>query len=134
MTRENLCHFVREAGLTDVRTDCSAPPSGRAEARGSPDGVCQRAAGQGREGAACCGEERRFTAGELAGETVARIESGAHEVELQIERGGIRSTAQIQWMPEPDWFVVELENKTNVQQGQDPATQLTIQELLQERE
>src|SRR6202158_525528 len=63
-----------------------------------------------------------------------QIESGAHEVELQIERGGIKSTAQIQWMPEPDWLVVELENKSEAQQGQDPATQLTIQELLQERE
>lgn len=63
-----------------------------------------------------------------------QIESGAHEVELQIERGGIKSTAQIQWMPEPDWLVVELENKSEAQQVQDPATQLTIQELLQERE
>src|SRR3989449_11324892 len=64
----------------------------------------------------------------------AQIESGAHEVELQIERGGIKSTAQIQWMPEPDWLVVELESKSETQQAQDPATQLTIQELLQERE
>src|SRR6267378_5888919 len=63
-----------------------------------------------------------------------QIESGAHEVELQIERGGVKSTAQIQWMPEPDWLVVELENRTETQQAQDPATQLTIQELLQERE
>src|SRR6266850_1806814 len=64
----------------------------------------------------------------------AQIESGAHEVELQIERGGIKSTAQIQWMPEPDWLVVELESKSETQQAQDPATQLTIQELLQERD
>ena len=64
----------------------------------------------------------------------AQIESGVHEVELQIERGGIKSTAQIQWMPEPDWLVVELESKSETQQAQDPATQLTIQELLQERE
>jgi len=63
-----------------------------------------------------------------------QIESGAHEVELQIERGGVKSTAQIQWMPEPDWLVVELESKSETQQAQDPATQLTIQELLQERE
>ena len=63
-----------------------------------------------------------------------QIETGAHEVDLQIERGGIKSTAQIQWMPEPDWLVVELENKSETRQAQDPATQLTIQELLQERE
>jgi hypothetical protein len=64
----------------------------------------------------------------------AQIETGAHEVDLQIERGGIKSTAQIQWMPEPDWLVVELENESEAQQAQDPATQVTIQELLQERE
>jgi len=64
----------------------------------------------------------------------AQIDSGAQEVELHIERRGIKSTAQIQWMPEPDWLVVELENKSQAQQAQDPATQLTIQELLQERE
>src|SRR6266403_46197 len=63
-----------------------------------------------------------------------QIESGANEVELQIERGGTKSTVQVQWMPEPDWLVVELENKSETQQPQDPATQLTIQELLQERE
>src|SRR6267143_7165887 len=72
-TRENFCHFAREGGLTDVWTDRTAPLSGRAESCGSSDGVCQRAAGQGREGAACGREERRFTAGELAGETVAGI-------------------------------------------------------------
>src|SRR6266404_3126504 len=63
-----------------------------------------------------------------------QIESGANEVELQFERGGTKSTVQVQWMPEPDWLVVELENKSETQQPQDPATQLTIQELLQERE
>jgi signal transduction histidine kinase len=63
-----------------------------------------------------------------------QIEGGAHEVELQVERGGIKSIAKIQWMPEPDWLVVELENNSETQPIQDPATQLTIQELLQERE
>jgi signal transduction histidine kinase len=63
----------------------------------------------------------------------AKIESGAHEVELLVEREGKRSTARIQWMPEPDWMVVELENKSEAQ-ASDPATQLTVQELLQERE
>jgi signal transduction histidine kinase len=63
----------------------------------------------------------------------AQIESGAHEVELLVEREGKRSTARIQWMREPDWVVVELENKSEAQ-ASDPATQLTVQELLQERE
>jgi signal transduction histidine kinase len=63
----------------------------------------------------------------------AQIESGAREVELLVEREGKRSTARIQWMPAPDWVVVELENKSEAQ-ASDPATQLTVQELLQERE
>jgi len=62
-----------------------------------------------------------------------QVESGVHEVDVQVERGEIRSTARIQWMPEPDWLVVELENKSD-QPAVDPATQLTVQELLQERE
>src|SRR6267142_2413560 len=71
--RENFCHFAREAALTDVWTDRGAPPSRRTESRGSSDGLCQRAARQSREGAACRREERRFTAGEFAGETVVGI-------------------------------------------------------------
>ncbi len=63
-----------------------------------------------------------------------QIESGAHEVELLVEREGKRSTARIRWMPEPDWLLVELENKLEAQAASDPATQLTVQELLQERE
>src|SRR6266850_2075264 len=73
LTRENFCHFAREAGLIDVWTNRGAPPSGRTESRGSSDGVCHRAARQSREGAACRREERRFTAGEFAGETVVGI-------------------------------------------------------------
>jgi signal transduction histidine kinase len=37
-------------------------------------------------------------------------------------------------MPEPDWLVVEIENTAEAQSGADSATQLTVQELLQERE
>ena len=62
------------------------------------------------------------------------IEKGEHEVELQIQRGSEKSTARVQWMPESDWLVVEIENKSEVQPSPDPATQLTVQELLQERE
>jgi signal transduction histidine kinase len=60
------------------------------------------------------------------------IEKGEHEVELQIQRGEAKSTVRVQWMPEPDWLVVEIENKSKTEP--DPATQLTVQELLQERE
>jgi signal transduction histidine kinase len=62
------------------------------------------------------------------------IEKGEHEMEVQIQVGEGKSTAQIQWMPEPDWLLVEIESQAEAQPGQDPATHLTVQELLQERE
>ena len=63
-----------------------------------------------------------------------QVEGGAHEVSVDVESDGIKSTARIQWMPEPDWLVVEFEKKVETQSAADPATQLTVQELLQERE
>ncbi len=65
---------------------------------------------------------------------LGEFEKGKHEVNLQIQRGEAQSSVRIQWMPEPDWLVVELENKLEGQTAPDPATQLTVQELLQERE
>jgi signal transduction histidine kinase len=62
------------------------------------------------------------------------IEKGEHEVNLRIQSGERESAVQIRWMPEPDWLVVEIENRTEAPAAQDPATQLTVQELLQERE
>ena len=62
------------------------------------------------------------------------LERGQHEVNLNIEGGEKKSAARIQWMPEPDWLVVEIEKKSEAHTGPDPATQLTVQELLQERE
>ncbi|HTF25950.1 MAG TPA: HAMP domain-containing sensor histidine kinase [Candidatus Limnocylindria bacterium] len=63
-----------------------------------------------------------------------KIEKGEHEVHLQIQRGEAKSTVRVQWMPEPDWLVVEIELKSEAKPVADPATQLTVQELLQERE
>jgi len=62
------------------------------------------------------------------------IEKGEHELELPIQRGEAKSILRIQWMPEPDWLVVEVESNSETHSGPDPATQLTVQELLQERE
>jgi len=62
------------------------------------------------------------------------IESGQHEVKLDLSRGEKRTRASIHWVPEPDWLVVEFEAPTETQTAPDPATQITVQELLQERE
>jgi len=37
-------------------------------------------------------------------------------------------------MPEPDWLVVRDREQSEAKPAPDPATQLTVQELLQERE
>ena len=63
-----------------------------------------------------------------------QVEQGEHEVSVRIEAAENSNAARIQWMPESDWLVVEIENKTGTHADPDGATQLTVQELLQERE
>jgi signal transduction histidine kinase len=62
------------------------------------------------------------------------IESGRHELRFETARGDEKFVATLQWMPEPDWVVVQFQRQQDVQQAPDPATQITVQELLQERE
>ena len=64
----------------------------------------------------------------------ADFESGEHQVKLDLSRGPKRTRASIQWVPEPDWLVVKFEFPNEPQAAPDPATQITVQELLQERE
>jgi signal transduction histidine kinase len=64
----------------------------------------------------------------------AEIERGEQEVKLELARGEKKARATIRWVPEPDWLVVEFEEATGAQPVHDPATQITVQELLQERE
>src|SRR6266478_5441026 len=61
------------------------------------------------------------------------IESGRQEVRLEVKRGE-KFFANLQWMPEPDWVVVQFQRQHDIQQVPNPATQITVQELLQERE
>jgi signal transduction histidine kinase len=61
------------------------------------------------------------------------IENGKHEVKLQLVRGEEKFFASVQWIPEPDWIVAQFVRQDE-QRGPDPATQITVQELLQERE
>ena len=64
------------------------------------------------------------------------IESGEHRVELDLALSETKSRALVKWMPEPDWIVVQLEIATEEQNtaASEAATQVTVQELLQERE
>ena len=67
-----------------------------------------------------------------AQEVLSRLEAGHHEVELEIEKGDRKTRARVQWLPEPDWLIVQFESANG--DVADPGTQMTVQELLQERE
>ena len=63
-----------------------------------------------------------------------KIDAGEHEVEMELVRGGKKVRARIQWIPEPGCLIVRLETELAGEPAPDAATQLTVQELLQERE
>ena len=67
-----------------------------------------------------------------AQEVLSRLEAGHQQVELELQKGDRKSRAKVQWLPEPDWFIVQFESPN--EDGADPGTQMTVQELLQERE
>ncbi len=62
-----------------------------------------------------------------------QIEGGEHEVNLLVRCPDGEATARIQWLPEPDWLVVQLVPATSVA-AQDGNQKHTVQELLHERE
>ena len=64
----------------------------------------------------------------------AQIEGGEHKVELELAWKEAKVIAKVQWMPEPDWMVIQFDAKPIAQSVVDAGTQLTVQELLQERE
>lgn len=62
------------------------------------------------------------------------IETGKHTVSLELQRHDQKWIANVRWMPEPDWIVVQLSAAREPENGNSAATQVTVQELLQERE
>jgi len=63
-----------------------------------------------------------------------KIEAGEHEVEMDVTRGEKKFRTRIQWIPDPGCLVVQMETEPAERAAPDAATQLTVQELLQERE
>ena len=63
-----------------------------------------------------------------------KIDAGEQEVEMDVTRGEKKIRARIQWIPEPGCLVIQMETEPAEQAAPDAATQLTVQELLQERE
>lgn len=64
---------------------------------------------------------------------IGQIEAGEHEVGLQMECQGNTAQARIQWLPEPDWFIVQVDSRPK-EASIDATEQHTVQGLLQERE
>jgi signal transduction histidine kinase len=62
-----------------------------------------------------------------------KIEAGSREVQLEIVSGTNKFFATAQWMPEQEWLVLQFE-QTVANRPSNAETQLTVQELLQERE
>jgi len=63
-----------------------------------------------------------------------KIDAGEHEVEMEVEQGDKKIRARIQWFAEPGCLIIQLDMEPAAATGPDAATQLTVQELLQERE
>ena len=64
---------------------------------------------------------------------VQKLEAGRRELQLEIISGASTYFASVQWMAEPEWLVLQFEQAA-ANTVPDAATQLTVQELLQERE
>jgi signal transduction histidine kinase len=63
-----------------------------------------------------------------------KIDAGEREIEIEVVRGETKTRARIQWIADPGCLMVRLETEPAVMAAPDTATQLTVQELLQERE
>jgi len=62
------------------------------------------------------------------------LQDGEQAVELEVVRGENKLQAHIEWLPTADWLIVQFDFQTNGPTDQVAGTQLTVQELLQERE
>jgi signal transduction histidine kinase len=64
------------------------------------------------------------------------MQRGGHRVEVTLDLAGHKSLGSIKWLPDPDWLVVQLELSAKDDQAaaSEAAAQVTVQELLQERE
>ena len=64
---------------------------------------------------------------------LTKLETGSTEVQLEIISGNSKFLATLQWIPEQEWIILQFEPLIT-RPSADVATQLTVQELLQERE
>jgi signal transduction histidine kinase len=63
-----------------------------------------------------------------------RIENGESQLELSGNTGVRAYRVRVRWIPESDWLAIQFESDEEEENGAESAAQLTVQELLQERE
>jgi signal transduction histidine kinase len=63
-----------------------------------------------------------------------KIDAGEHELEMLVAHGERKRRARVQWVADPGCLIIQLETEPGTEAAPDAATQLTVQELLQERE
>jgi len=64
----------------------------------------------------------------------SEIEAGSQQARIEVAQGDTKVQVSIQWVRGPEWLVAQFHSIAEARASQDPATQLTVQELLQERE
>src|SRR5579862_1008904 len=69
--------------------------------------------------------------GREARTAIAELDSGTTPVQREMEFEGIRKMVRLRALPESDWILVQIAEKSSAVSA---STQLTVQELLQERE
>ena len=67
-------------------------------------------------------------------QVIRELESGKPCAEYDVEIAGAKWRARMSLLPETDWLLLDLDQRSSRDSGADPLTQLTVQELLQERE
>jgi signal transduction histidine kinase len=71
----------------------------------------------------------------IEGEQILQdLENGRQDVRLELVRAGEKFCASLQWVPEQDWIMAQFVRELETPLEPDRATQITVQELLQERE
>ena len=63
-----------------------------------------------------------------------RIENGENQLELEGRTSVKGYRARVRWIPESDWLAIQFDNDEEEETHAENAAQLTVQELLQERE
>jgi signal transduction histidine kinase len=67
-------------------------------------------------------------------EVFREIEGGTQTFTIEVPHGDKKVRASLRWLAEPGWLVTQFNSLMDLPASPDPATQLTVQELLQERE